>query len=128
MTAPTGSERPLSEKVAEVLGAHDGFSATDGHMLCLCGAEVVGPWFAHADGWSHRTHVAEALAPVLAEHMAGERAAALREAAEAVAGETEGIGREGTAGWDERDRDLYSLAIEEARGAIRARADREAKP
>lgn len=49
---------------------------------------------------------------------------ALREAADQLPAMTEGERRGGTAHWtSDRDRDTYSLAIEEAQAALRARAD-----
>ena len=49
---------------------------------------------------------------------------ALRSAADDLPALTEGADRNGTATWRQHDRDVYSLAIEEAQAALRARADR----
>ena len=49
------------------------------------------------------------------------RAALLDSLARELPELTEGAGREGTAAWPERDRDIYSQAIEEAQAAIRTR-------
>ena len=49
--------------------------------------------------------------------------AALRDAADRLPERTEGTNGEGTAAWPERHREVYSLAIEEAQGALRRLAD-----
>lgn len=50
-------------------------------------------------------------------------AKALRGAAEHLRAMTEGVDREGTERWSLQDQDTYSLAIEEAEQALKARAD-----
>lgn len=49
---------------------------------------------------------------------------ALRDAADRLPALTEGTDRAGTATWRKRDRDAYSLAIEEAQAALRSLANR----
>ena len=71
--------------------------------------------------------LAEEVAPLIARWLAeakAEGAAEVRSRVEAVVTSlpaiTEGPARVGTASWDRRDRDTYSLAIEEAQAAIRS--------
>lgn len=70
---------------------------------------------------------AEAALAVVREHTAAQVAAAkaeaLRDAADDLPSATEGPLRVGTALWPECDRDAYSLAVEEAQVALRARAE-----
>lgn len=54
-------------------------------------------------------------------------AATLEWAAEHLPSVTEGVDREGTAFWRERDQDVYSLAVEEAQDALRRLAGDGAK-
>ena len=61
--------------------------------------------------------VVSAVEAIVARHVAE----ALEEAADALPALTEGTDRHGTATWRPHDRDVYSLAIEEAQAAIRSR-------
>jgi hypothetical protein len=54
---------------------------------------------------------------------AADAEARLAAAIERLTALTEGVDRVGTAKWDERDRNTYSLAIEEAQAALRAALD-----
>ena len=60
---------------------------------------------------SVRNWVEQAVERIVAERLIG--------LAVALPALTEGCNREGTARWPERDRGIYSLAIEEAQSAIR---------
>lgn len=89
---------------------------------------------AFALGWDYSDNHARSLAStvvpaverIVAAHVARATAdaeARLAAAIERLTALTEGVDRVGTAKWDERDRNTYSLAIEEAQAALRAALD-----
>lgn len=80
---------------------------------CACGAHMPTQNALHR----HRVRVAADAAWTAAYP------AALRDAADRLPEHTEGTNGEGTAAWPERHREVYSLAIEEAQGALRRWAD-----
>ena len=96
--------------------------------LALCCGHHLACHDWHEDGWGHQgcghkdCTCSRTFSQAYAARMAQARAEALCEAADALPDITEGGARIGTSTWSEPARDIYSLAIEEAQGALRERA------
>lgn len=108
MTA--GDVEALAEVIAGLDGGRLADASTRAHDACLRAARAIlaSPW----------------LAARVADARREGGVAALAEAAEELPARTEGTDRVATETWQPNDRDVYSLAIEEAQSALRDCASR----
>lgn len=92
------------------------------HTTLGCAKSSFNPY---ASPWctEHRTHWTLDGCPVAVRVAREVGADALTKAADRLSADTEGEDRVGTIGWPPLEREAYSLAIEEAEKAIRARAE-----